>query len=296
MEIGTFALHIYETLWQLRTNELVLKGRVSQDGDFSFLLGQRPTPGPVDEEGRETVTVQGRDNVVLLLCAGAISGMEEYAKRLGMTTTLGRIRDAKIILRMEQGCITGKPLASELSRQLEFVRRTAEDELYSRFFAYIPSDRVEYLRSPHPFGQRVAEQFPSTVGEIEAATRAIAFDLPMACIFHVMRTVEKAFKGIDLFLSLDPPDGLTARTWGAFRKRMEVRFEALGKDWRNSNEGEFFKKIHGDIGTIQIAWRDTSLHVDREYSLAEAENIFKTVKMMMENLAQHLDQNGNFTP
>lgn len=58
----------------------------------------------------------------------------------------------------------------------------------------------------------------------------------------------------------------------------------------------FFKDVRAQLFAVKVAWRDTSMHLEKKYDEKDAKRIYDAAKNFMEHLAEHLDQSGNFTP
>jgi hypothetical protein len=48
--------------------------------------------------------------------------------------------------------------------------------------------------------------------------------------------------------------------------------------------------LSGDLLTVKQAWRNPTMHIDRKYSVEEAEQILNAAKIFMQRLAAHFTE------
>lgn len=173
------------------------------------------------------------------------------------------------------------------------------DELMGRVVLVLPAGKARLFEPDEPlFGATVHSQFKKKARrEIEEAGKCLALGCDTACVFHLMRTVEVAIEAIRLCLQLQAPTKGQHKAWGAvldrFREELEGR-ESLTwpRQWSSMADKKTFSQIYASLLAIKDAWRDSTMHVESDYTEKEAAHIFALVKGFMEKLASRLDEDG----
>jgi len=80
----------------------------------------------------------------------------------------------------------------ELHEAEEYLRKLLFDEMQSKLFVYIETNKKSLLQDKNLFGEQVAIAFPSTIGDIEEAGKCLAFERWTAAVFHLCRVAEIA--------------------------------------------------------------------------------------------------------
>jgi hypothetical protein len=169
-------------------------------------------------------------------------------------------------------------------------------ELARNLFFWVPPERTKYYKAIEElFSERMSNAFPSAVSEIREAGRCLAFDVPTAAVFHLMRAVEYVVKAAWKTLGLVEPK--RTESWGALLGPMD---DQLQKPPRNTNalwstNIQFFSELVMDLRAAKRGCRDTTMHVESSYDLKEAIPIFDATLTLLAHAASHLDQDGNFT-
>jgi hypothetical protein len=114
---------------------------------------------------------------------------------------------------------------------------------------------------------------------------------------HLARTVEIGLKAIGTALAVWTKIKTAQPAWGAVLREIDEEIQrrnrAPSSDWPVAKP--FFEDVYADLRAIKTAWRNPSMHVDKNYDLERAEDILNAVKGWMRNLAAHLDESGTFT-
>lgn len=159
------------------------------------------------------------------------------------------------------------------------------DELFSRQFIFVSSHYAKYYKQADNFGQVVNDCFPIAIDDIADAGTALATGMGTSCVMHLMRVIEAGLKA--LALELDIP---YATSWEAYLTKIEKSVSAKHSDkseeWKKNEK--FYRDISGDLLTIKQAWRNPTMHLERRYSVEQAEQVFLAVKSLMERIAQKL--------
>ena len=75
-------------------------------------------------------------------------------------------------------------------------------------------------------------------------------------------------------------------------EQLNPKTQKRNPDW--VKESVFFNEVVNDLKSVKRVWRDTTMHVDKDYSEKEAARVFDAVESLMQHVAKRLDQDGNF--
>jgi hypothetical protein len=200
----------------------------------------------------------------------------------GECEPLGLHMARKSIARLQDTLQRSIPLSD--AERLSFIKEIEfriTDEMESALFLYITTDMALFYEKTDLFGPNVRELFPETSYDIEEAGKCLATSRGTACVFHLMRVMEILLRRISKLLGIP-----YAPSWEAYIKQIADRIKAKhrtkGVQWKRDEP--FFTDVLGGLEAIKIAWRNPTMHVRGEYTLEEAEDVFRAVR----RLAQHL--------
>jgi hypothetical protein len=206
--------------------------------------------------------------------------------------------------------ISAKNLLVAVSKPDGFLWSAARhlaDEIHQRLRDELSLVTVFVLEKPNAalyepadplFCQEVAAKFQTNAAfEIDEAAKCLALARPTASVFHLMRTMEVGIKGVAQCLGIPDPVRAADRNWGAILRAMKGDIDSRSgasptKMWTLSGDKEFFEEIYVSIDAVRIAWRNTTMHVEKKYTDDEAEHVFVAVKGFMKRLASRCDENG----
>jgi hypothetical protein len=134
------------------------------------------------------------------------------------------------------------------------------------------------------FGKGVNDRFPLAIDDIEEAGKCLALGRGTACVLHTMRVLESGLKVIAK--ALDIP---YAPSWESYLKQIATNIgtERKRKTKKWLRDEKFYRDLSGDLLTVKQVWRNPTMHVDRKYSVEEAEQIFAAANALMNRLASH---------
>jgi len=175
---------------------------------------------------------------------------------------------------------------SKLHEGIKQLSNTVMLELDGRKF-YGPLRRYEqYYEQPMLFGDEVFAKFPSANNDIFEAGTCLALERGTACVMHLMRVCEVGLKVLAGALNVTPQND-----WGAYFREIDValdtRIKASGK--RTIDE-QFYAEVRVTLDGVRIAWRNSTMHIDQNYSPERAEEILIAVRGLMRHLATKLSE------
>jgi len=120
---------------------------------------------------------------------------------------------------------------------------------------------------------------------VEDAGKCLALSQGTAAVFHLMRIMEAALKGLGGLLGIP-----YAPSWesyiGQIEKCINEKHKRKTVQWKRDEA--FYREILGNLQTIKIAWRNPTMHIVRRYSIEEAEEIYIAVRGFVQRIAPRL--------
>lgn len=174
------------------------------------------------------------------------------------------------------------PRSGELERAIHECIHRLRDELQEpRFYAIAPS-KLDFVRPYTPFfPYEVTGAFPTANKDLSEAALCYAFERNTACVFHLMRALEIALKAFAEKLGAE----FELKNWGSILSSIGQRLDKS----RNSEDAEIL--VH--LRNIKNAWRNSTMHVERDYDAEQTSEILRTTKNLMLHVAKRLQQAGN---
>lgn len=172
---------------------------------------------------------------------------------------------------------------------LQYLRQALTDDVQMTWFLRLDSVDANLAFEPNQFGAQVDEAFPSASWDIEEASRCLAFDRGTACVFHLARIAELAAITVGKDLGYDSP----RPGFGEVLRFLDSELERTRKDYQGANPTikgnvDFYAATTAQMHAVNQAWRQRVAHLDRKYSIEEAERIYATTKTLMQHLAERL--------
>lgn len=172
---------------------------------------------------------------------------------------------------------------SELFTQdIHALNERFEDELSEIILHRVPPSRIRYYKQISLFGEKVANSFFSACSDIEEAGTCLSLGMATASVFHSMRVMEVGLRAIEKSLKIK-----TQPNWGAsiaeMNKLIDPKTSTLTKE-----EISFYADCVAHLSTVKTAWRNPTMHVEKRYTIEEAEGILNAVKSFMFHISGKL--------
>jgi hypothetical protein len=182
---------------------------------------------------------------------------------------------------------------SEAANQLF---KTLQNETFGVICFKTDTTYTKIIDGDDPMPHHIRDRFPQAVAELEEAAKCVLYERGTACVFHSMRAVEVVLKASWKILGLPAPQ--KADSWGNLFKPIDDQLAANPKNahplWQANRQ--FLAELVADVRAAKQAYRDPTMHVESNYTLAEARAIFNATKTLIGHAAKQLDQDGNFLP
>jgi hypothetical protein len=174
-----------------------------------------------------------------------------------------------------------------LAAQLNALKEAVSAELQTMLFFRMGDELRKYFETPNLFGDEVALKFPSASLDIEEAGKCLALARHTASVFHLMRVMEVGLRALGKELGIDYAPSWDAYI-GSIQKNITAKLHDKSEEWKNSER--LFKEVLGNLMTIKIAWRNPTMHIERNYTSDEAEDVLRAVRNFMQRLSERFSQ------
>ena len=168
---------------------------------------------------------------------------------------------------------------------LSALKRTVIANMRSIKFMRVSSEYARYLEDGAPL--ELHDHFPTAAAEIESAGDALAYGLGTASVFHLMRAMEVGLRAFAAHFEID-----YAPSWDAYFKRLNTKFDQKhvekSEEWKQDEP--FYKDVYGDLHAVKVAWRNKTMHIDREYSQSEAREVYSAVNTFLIRLSEKISE------
>lgn len=172
----------------------------------------------------------------------------------------------------------------QIGYSLNHLSTTFTDELRGTLFYGVSSKYVSALRDVDPpFGEEVANAFPSAAYDIVEAGKCRALGRWTASVMHLMRALDPALLAFQTRLNVSIPK----ENWQQIIDQIESAIKAQGHkhpdhQW-NSEASAFFR-------VLKDAWRNFAMHGKDRYDEERAGAVYESVRGFMRHLATRLSE------
>lgn len=172
-------------------------------------------------------------------------------------------------------------LDKSLSKELSIAR-----------FIHVPQDKVTFYDN-HQLFQYVVAKFPSAALDIREAGTCFALARPTACVFHLMRVLEKGLHAFAGSLGVSFPAAIELENWAKIIDKIEGEIRKLQnqpKSNQKSADLQFSSEAATEFRYFKDAWRNHVAHSRTAYTDPEAQKIMQHVAEFMQHLAKRLGE------
>jgi len=173
----------------------------------------------------------------------------------------------------------------DIVNHLETLASTFATELRKELFFRIADERRKYFEKDDLFGSPANAAFPSCVTEITNAGNCYALEQNEACVFHLMRILERGLGVLASKLSV-PFDH---DNWHNIIEQLEAKIRKMdaatfGPDWKDKQK--FYARAANQFMFFKDAWRNHVMHVRDVFDEGKALSVYNSVKGFMQALAE----------
>jgi hypothetical protein len=159
------------------------------------------------------------------------------------------------------------------------------DELTSQHYFHLDQRDVQFYVAEYPFGLHVAEKFVSATEDISEAGKCLALQRPTACVFHLMRVMERGVQALGKKLKVKIK--VRDETWHQIMLHVNNAVVAMpSKSGPQKTKKSKYAGAASHLQTVRLAWRNEVMHPKQTYTRGEAFDIFSASKVFMTSLAE----------
>lgn len=176
----------------------------------------------------------------------------------------------------------------ELYTRLMVVHGRIHDELDDVHMYVIDREHAPYLVMSAPFGDGVADKFPSANYDIVEAARCYGLRRSTACVMHLMRALEVGLAVMGKPLNVETAN----KNWHNVLDQMEKAIKAMNSDlgptWKEDQA--FYSGAASHFRLLKDGLRNHAMHVREKYTEEQAEEIYRSARAFMRHLAAKLSE------
>lgn len=222
------------------------------------------------------------DPIALGLLSSSAQSLSGSCRELGLSVTLMALDEFR------ESMLPAKILTFEgLERSLHDVNSTFRREMKAVRLLSLSAIDQELYEKPALFGEEVNRVFPIAIEDIAEAGNCLALGRGTASVFHLMRTMEAALKGLASELGIP-----YAPSWESYMRQLGTLMEGANYDKLTADQKikrPFYLDVLGDLTAIKSAWRNPTMHIVRSYDVKQAKRIYQAVEALMQHLAEKLE-------
>jgi hypothetical protein len=188
---------------------------------------------------------------------------------------------------------------NEAKAKFDSLNVAAFQELSKIFVGYIPAGRARYWNQAKPFGETVFNNFESARADVVSAGNCYAVEQWTACVFHLMRVVEKGLRAIARERRIKFIQGrpLEWNDWARIIRAIEAKAEEINKKWamgpRKDKALEFYRGAIGELQAFKDEFRNYVMHDRAIYGNYEAARAYQRTGEFMRRLASKLSETAS---
>lgn len=172
-----------------------------------------------------------------------------------------------------------EPTVGALIEAVAQVERTIRWEMEDKLFMYIPPERAERYDRKELFGTEVNAKFSALQYDVVEAGNCYACGRSTAAVFHLMRIMEAGVQQLGTKL------GVTFTADKNWQNILDETNKAIRTLDQKAPETKELAAASANLYSVKLAWRNEVMHPKDTYTLEEADNLIRQVKIFMEQLA-----------
>jgi hypothetical protein len=208
--------------------------------------------------------------------------LKDAAQELALTGLVASIE--RLLRDLERVDTAGN---KQIKRDAHAILQRIIDDFKGQCVMAVKAKQGEYYERTGTFlGDEVINRLSSLSGLIEDASEAgncYAFERYTACVFHLMRLVERCVQKLGNDLGL--PDALTyEKEWQIILNRIRGEVKTKWPRERDPNRIRH-ESIISHLETVKIVWRNPTMHPKATYTQNEAKKIMASVQAFVEDFS-----------
>jgi hypothetical protein len=245
-----------------------------------------------EAEIRKDLWKEGIDEFAQRKFRTLLASIKQECATLELKHTLSMTQgiESKFLARakFEKGSVFGIGSAPytyvDLSNDLETINMSFSNELQEELIFRIASGKTGFFEKDDLFGPGVSNAFPSAVDNIRNAGTCFAVEQWDACVFHLMRVLERGLRVMAIRFSVSFQNA----TWNTIIQDIETSIRGInpsvGADWREQRT--FYSEAARHFRFLKDAWRNHIMHLGDVYDEGKALSVLRGVHELMQTLAK----------
>lgn len=203
-----------------------------------------------------------------------ITRIRLHCEAIGLTMSIKAV-DRLNALRNNSTATLGETLDC-----VNHLQTTIFDEMSDKLFMYIPADRATHYHHVESFGKDVNAKFPTIQYDVIEAGNCYATGRSTAVVFHLMRIMEVGVQAFGATLGVKLAD---EKNWQNILDEVNKAIKALPP---KDSKTVMMSQTSANLYAVKLAWRNEVMHPKDTYTLEEADNLIRVVKIFMQQLAE----------
>lgn len=199
----------------------------------------------------------------------------------GLTVTVAAIN------RLEKRLHDGEKDLVTIVSDLNYIQEQVGHELDSCLFLYVPSEGADYYENPQRGWQATLDKFPSTMLEVEEASKCFALGRYTACVFHAMRTLEAGLNVLADEFGVSTAKANWHNILDVIGSEINKKSQDLGANWPDQ---QFYSEAALEFRHFKNAWRNHVMHLRLTFDEERARKINDHVRDFMTHLSTKLSE------
>lgn len=229
---------------------------------------------------QDELTMQARKQATDFL---AVHGLAAFCEEFGLRASKASLdKLAALLGDMKADASLVREYADQLNGRLI-------DELQLTTLLALTLEEASRYGDAQPFGQGVAEAFPSCISDAEEATKCLALGRYTATVFHLMRVMEVGLRVLGARLNIPAAN---KPSWDSILNKahglMSLRNDKKPADWQHDEA--FLSDAITMLTAVKTAWRNPTMHLEKTYTEEHAGDIWNAVRSFMQRLAAQLHE------
>jgi hypothetical protein len=175
---------------------------------------------------------------------------------------------------------------AKLQRELREATSRISDDFSMQEVLVVDSRTRLYYNNPKLFGEEVFTKFHSANEDIAEAGTCLSLDRGTACVLHLNRALEVSLRALAAAV------GVGKKTdWGKYISEIGTELERRMKTSGSRTEDEqFYAEGAANFDALRRAYRNPTMHPEKNYSVDRAQEILLATKSFMSHLAGRISE------
>jgi|GEM_PF-5234153 hypothetical protein len=169
-----------------------------------------------------------------------------------------------------------------LHEQLVQLNSRVYDEIRRRVFLLLLERQSEYYSAIRLFGKEIYVKFPELASDIDEAGKCFGLERYTACVFHLMRVMERTIQRFGKRLHCKLPSNLKDARWYEIQKAIKDVIDKLPySTTREKNRKDKYYAMYAHLDSVRSAWRNKVMHPKEAYAQDDALRILQAVQSFL---------------